>query len=126
MTNSLGLSAEELEIFATGLFFVASRDGVDAQEESMLRDFLKETQCPLPYEQLAELGFCPLEAAQVLRTTHLRRVFLKSAIAMSRADGQINDAERRALGEIADAFQISHVEYGELESQAIAQIPLLA
>ena len=116
--NAAGLSPDEVEVFASGLYYIASRDGVDPREEELLREFLRDTQCPIAYEELAERSFSPLEAAQVLQATYLRRIFLRAAVAMIRADGEYSIPERRALGEIADAFQISNREFGELELEA--------
>lgn len=126
MSASFGLSPEQIEIFATGLFYVANRDGINAAEERMLREFLDETKSGLSFEELPERGFSALEAAQVLSTTYIRRIFLKSAIAMTRVDGIHTYPERQALGEIADAFGMTHVEYGDLEHQAIQEAALLA
>lgn len=126
MSDPAGLSAEQIEVFATGLFFVANSDGLDPSEERMLRDFLEETNASLSFDQLPELGFSPLEAAQVLSTSYLRRIFLKSAIAMTRVDGSYSHPERQALAQIADAFGLTHVEYGDLEHQAIQEAALLA
>lgn len=126
MAGHAGLTEEQIEIFATGLYHVANQDGIDPKEEATLRDFLKDTESALRFEELGEKGFSPLEAAQVLSTTYLRRIFVKSAIAMSRVDGVYSQRERIALGEIADAFGLTHVEFGELEHQALSEASLLA
>lgn len=126
MPASSGLTPEQIEVFATGLYYVANSDGINAAEERMLQEFLQETKSTVRFEELPDLGFSPLEAAQVLSTTYLRRIFLKSAIAMTRVDGVHSHPERLALGAIADAFGLTHVEYGELEHQAIQEAALLA
>ena len=45
-----------------------------------------------------------IEAAATLQTSYLRRIFIRAAIALVRADGVYSNAERHALGTIADAF----------------------
>ena len=59
-----------------------------------------------------------MEAALVLETSHIRRTFMKAAIALVKADGVYSDAERKAIGELADAFDLSNAEFGDIEQQA--------
>jgi tellurite resistance protein len=113
-----GISAEEAELFARGLYFLASLDGINAREERLIREFLAESGASLPYEELEGTSFSPLEAATVLQTTFMQRVFVKAAIALVKADGHFSDAERHALGEIADAFGVTNAEFGDLEQEA--------
>ena len=35
-----------------------------------------------------------------------------------KADGVYSDAERKAIGELADAFDLSNAEFGDIEQQA--------
>ena len=82
-------------------------------------EFLNETGSELTIDLIKEdPSFDPLEATQVLQTTFLRRIFLKAAVALVKADGVYSDAERHALGDIADAFGISNAEFGDLEQEA--------
>ena len=48
----------------------------------------------------------------------MRRVFIRAAVAMVKADGRFTDGERRALGQIADAFGMNNAEFGDLEQEA--------
>ena len=114
-TTTSGLSSEEIEVFASGLYYLAARDQVDPREEALISEFLQETESELTLEEVRNMGFDPLDAAQVLRTTFLRHVFLKAAIALVRADGSYSSAERLALGEIADVFGVSNRTFGQLE-----------
>lgn len=113
-----GLSPEATELFARGLYHVANVDGIDNNEEELLREFLTESGCELKYEDLAEGGFSMHEAAMLLETSFQRRIFIMAAIAMIKADGEFSTAERHALGEIADAFGLSNAEFGDLEQEA--------
>jgi tellurite resistance protein len=113
-----GLTPDEIEVFARGLHFLATVDEMDAREEALIREFLRETGDVVRWEDLASRDFSPVEAAGVLQASYLRRIFLEAAIVLVRADGRYSDAERRALGQVADAFGLSNVEFGELEQRA--------
>jgi len=119
MTDSNhGLSREHAECFARGLYYLASVDGIDDRERKLIDEFLIEAGRPIEYAHLAELGFSATEAASVLETSWIRRVFLKVAVALVRADGVYSDNERRAIGELADAFGLSNAEFGAIEQEA--------
>jgi Tellurite resistance protein TerB len=113
-----GLTPEVIDVFARGLFHLANVDGIDAREEKLIREFLAETGSSLRYEDLPSSSFSAMEAAMVLETSHIRRVFVKAAVAMVKADGVYSDAERHAIGQLADAFDMSNAEFGDIEQQA--------
>ena len=113
-----GLTHEEVDVFARGLYHLATQDGIDKKEEELIRGFLEDAKSNLKWDDLQDTSFSPLEAAQVLDTTYLRRIFVKAAVALVKADGHFSDKERRALGEIADAFGIDNAEVGGLEQAA--------
>lgn len=116
--SDAGITPEEAELFARGLYFLASVDGIEEREEKLIRDFLDESGAALKYEELEGTSFSPIEAAITLSSTFMRRVFVKAAIALVKADGRFSDAERHAIGEIADAFGMSNAEFGDLEQEA--------
>lgn len=117
-TNS-GLSTEAADLFARGLFHLANVDGLEKREEDLLREFLSESGASLKFDELkSDADFSMHEAAQVLETSFQRRMFIMAAIAMIKADGEFSQAERHALGEIADAFGLSNAEFGDLEQEA--------
>jgi tellurite resistance protein len=113
-TDHDGMPREAIEEFARGLFHIASVDGIEPREEKLIREFLAESGCKLAFEQLGDAGFSPIDAAQVLDTSYMRRVFV-------RADGTYSDGERHLLGEIADAFGLTNTEFGDLEQEAAKQ-----
>ena len=117
-SSSGGLTPEVIDVFARGLYHLANVDGLDEREEKLLREFLEETGSTLKYEDLQDSAFSAMEAAMVLETSHIRRVFVMAAVAMVKADGVYSDAERQAVGELADAFDMSNAEFGDLEQQA--------
>jgi len=113
-----GLTPDVIDVFARGLYHLATVDGIDEREEKLIREFLQETGSDLRYEELGEADFSATEAAMVLETSHIRRVFVKAAVALVKADGVYSDAERQAVGQLADAFELSNAEFGDLEQEA--------
>jgi tellurite resistance protein len=113
-----GLSPEAAECFARGLYYLATIDGIDQREKTLIEEFLAESGASTTFDDLDGSTFSPLEAAMVLETTWLRRVFIKAAVAMVKVDGVFSDGERHAIGEIADAFGLSNAEFGDLEQEA--------
>jgi tellurite resistance protein len=101
-----GLTRDQIEAIAAGLYYVAATDGVDEREVAVIRDFLREVGAPELLDRLAELHFDPAEAAKVLGTEWLRSVFLKAAILVVRGDGVVSAAERRALAWISRHFGV--------------------
>lgn len=118
VTTGPGLPPSTIEAFARGLYFVAACDGMEPREEDLLRNLLRETGATVSLEELSKGVFGPEDLAVALETTFLRRIFIRAAVAMVKADGRFTDGERRALGEIADAFGMSNREFGELEQEA--------
>jgi tellurite resistance protein len=113
-----GLTPEVIDVFARGLFHLANVDGIDERETKLIREFLEEAGSETRYEDLKGSEFSVLEAAMVLETSHIRRVFMTAAIALVKADGVYSDAERKAIGELADAFDLSNAEFGDIEQKA--------
>ncbi len=116
--QSGGLEPQEVEVFARGLYFLANQDGIDQNEENLIKEFLEEAGSDLKFEEMKSEDFSAVEAAQMLETTYLRRIFLKAAIALVKADGVYSDKEREALGKFADAFGLSNAEFGLIEQEA--------
>jgi tellurite resistance protein len=100
------------------LYFLANQDGIDQNEENLIKEFLEEAGSDLKFEEMKSEDFSAVEAAQMLETTYLRRIFLKAAIALVKADGVYSDKEREALGKFADAFGLSNAEFGLIEQEA--------
>lgn len=116
--SSGGLSLEVIDVFARGLYHLANVDGMDEREQRLISEFLEETGSGIEFADLEGTAFSATEAAMALETSHIRRVFVKAAIAMVKADGVFSDAERHAIGQLADAFELSNAEFGDLEQEA--------
>ena len=116
--SDAGLNPQEIEVFARGLFHLANVDGMEGREEALIKQFLEESGSSLKFEDLADTTFSATEAAGALEASYLRRIFVKAAIALVKADGTYSDAERHAVGEIADAFGLSNADFGDIEQEA--------
>lgn len=120
MTDSnVGLTPEQVECFARGLYHLANVDGIDDRETKLIEEFLQDASSELTLADLETGGFSLAEAAGALETSFLKRIFIKTAIALVKADGVFSDAERHAVGEIADAFGLSNAEFGDIEQDAM-------
>jgi tellurite resistance protein len=117
--NDGGLGPQEVEVFARGLWYLATIDGeADPREEAMIKEFLEETKSTLAWSEVTRGDFAPLEAANLLEATFLRRIFMKLAVAVVHADGVYTDNERQAIGEFADVFGFNNAEFGDIEQAA--------
>ncbi len=112
------LNPEEVEAFASGLFYLANVDGIDETERTLIVEFLRETESDLTIEKVAESKVNPYDIADMLDTAFQRRIFMRAAIALVHADGKYTDAERHAIGEFADAFGFNNAEFGDIEQEA--------
>lgn len=113
------MTPEEIDVFARGLHHLASVDGIDAREAGLIAEFLREAGATITMDDLKGTSFDKFEAVQVFDKTYMRRIFLKTAIALVHHDGHTSMAERRALAELADVFGLSNVEFVELEHEAL-------
>jgi tellurite resistance protein len=112
------MDAEVVDVFARGLYYLANVDGLEDREQKLIEDFLTEAGSATKFADLKGTSFSATEAAMVLETSFLRRVFVKAAVALVKADGVFSDAERHAVGEIADAFGLNNAEFGDIEQEA--------
>jgi len=102
----MDLTLDQVKTFAAGLYELAAVDGIDEREQAIIAEFLEANgQCALQ-PQLVELGFDPVQAYQVLESSWLRGLFLKSALLLIRADGQVSADERDMLTWMANAFGV--------------------
>lgn len=113
-----GLTPEEVEVFARGLYHLASVDGIEDRERKLIEEFLAESGSDITFDELEKSSFSAAEAALLLETSYLRRIFVRVAVALVKSDGKFTDGERHALGDIADAFGMSNAEFGDLEQEA--------
>jgi tellurite resistance protein len=96
MANNDLMSKNEAEVFAQGLLWVARVDGEDSSETELIRDFLSDAGYGELNENIDSDGFEPHHLL-CLGDSHLRQVFLKTAVGVVLADGKISSAEIDAL-----------------------------
>ncbi len=122
MSQDTGLmNREQAEVFARGLYHLASVDGIDPREVQLIDDFLVETGHRELVGQLGAAGFDVGALARVLKTTFLRRVFLRTAIALVKADGTISAQEDSALRDAAERLGMK-TDLDELLAEPVARI----
>jgi uncharacterized membrane protein YebE (DUF533 family) len=100
------LTRAQIEVFAAGLYRIASCDGIDPRERRIIEDFLKEARATDLADRLEELAFDPVHAYRVLGTSWLRSTFLRAAILLVNMDGRITEAERDMIAWLMAAFGI--------------------
>jgi hypothetical protein len=100
MAKSGPLTSAQAEVFALGLYHIASTDGVDAREIHMIYELLQKFGCAELAARLTEERFDLKRAAHVLDAP-ARRLFLKTAFYLISADGKISEQERRAIERVA-------------------------
>lgn len=102
---------DQAEVFARGLYWLADIDGIDDREVELIRAFLDEVGQRALLGSLAKGEFDATRAADVLETSFLRRVFLRTAIVLLQADRAISPEELEAIRSVAIAFdQQEHLE----------------
>lgn len=105
--SSRAMSRGQAEVFAQGLYYLASVDGIDEREIQLIRTFLVEAGHPELAGTLAAEAFDLEAAVRQLPTSFIRRVFLRTAIALINADGKVSAAEDFALRTIANRFGLA-------------------
>lgn len=96
---------DQAEIFARGLYWLADIDGIDDREVELIRAFLEEVGQRGLLGSLGKGAFDITAAAEALETSFLRRVFLRTAIVLLQADGEISPEELEAVRSVAIAFE---------------------
>ena len=113
------LAAEEVEIIARGLYWLASVDGIEDSEVALIEEFLVETASDWTIESIQEAGFDPRDLPVFLNTPDLRRTFLKAAVALIAVDGRVSYREQQALRYGARLLGLTDVGYAALEAEAL-------
>ena len=105
--DGLQLTAEQVQTIAAGLYALAASDGADDREVAIIHEFVTDAGYPALCSELSTLHFDPAAAFQTLETSWLRRLFLKAALILVRADGVISDAERETFDWMSVAFGVT-------------------
>jgi tellurite resistance protein len=112
------IDAPQAEAMARGLFAVAKADGMHPQEQALIASFYTEVGGTA--RGLAELermpAIAPAELAAALQAGEQRKLFVKTALLLAWADGEVSAAERNRIGEYAQALSVGGEEMGRLEA----------
>jgi len=93
-------------VFARGLYHIAACDGLDEREAQALRVFVERVGLSVSLEALGAEPFDYAEAAEVLESDWLRRVFVQACKLMVQLDGQVSPAERDAMRALGAALGV--------------------
>lgn len=112
------LTQFQAEAIARGLFTIAHSDGLHEREAALVASFWAEAGGSR--HALSELAnreaIGTAELAGVLATPELRRVFLKTALLLAFADGQVSTKESELVRHYAAELELA-AELPTLESQ---------
>jgi tellurite resistance protein len=102
------LSHGAAEAIARGLYAVARCDGIHEREAGLIASFWIDSGGgggPLSDLERAE-SIKPADLASALHSDQERQLFIKTALLLTWADGQVSDAERKAVKDFARALEV--------------------
>lgn len=102
----IGLTGEQIEVFADGLYYFANLDGVHENEIQVIREFLNDVGRSDYIERLPAVEFSVERASRVLDTSYLRRLFLRACLVVCMSDHALTTAEEDALEFLASVLAI--------------------
>jgi tellurite resistance protein len=112
------LERQEAEAIARGLYAVARVDGLHEREAGLIASFWIEAGGGAG--ALSDLerssAITPVELASTLRSEQQRQLFIKTAILLTWADGEVTDAERKSVHDFAAALQVDDATLDKLEA----------
>ncbi|HPH25408.1 MAG TPA: TerB family tellurite resistance protein [Pseudomonadota bacterium] len=112
------LETEQAEAIAKGLFAIARSDGLHEREAALVASFWSETGGSMQaLAQLERSGtVSAAELAAALTTDDQRRLFVKTALLLAFADGQVTGHESTLVRTYTEALGLS-AELSTLETQ---------
>ena len=105
-TQNASLIGQRATVFARGLYYIASCDGIHQRERDALSHLIQEFGLNLTVDELSEPAFDYTRAAFELDSMWLRRTFIQACRIMVQMDGKISTDERDALRAMASALGI--------------------
>lgn len=113
MTNILdpgSFEPEQVRAILQGMARVASADGDDARELTLMSDFLEACRPDVRESlTLAAVRQTPLDLAQArqaLSSVPLKQTFLAACLLVAYSDGQVSSAEQSAVSELIEGLEI--------------------
>ncbi|MDB4965486.1 MAG: hypothetical protein JWN44_1175 [Myxococcales bacterium] len=111
------LERSAAEAIARGLYAVARCDGVHEREAGLIASFWIDAGGGGPLSDLERAeSIKPADLAAALHSDAERQMFVKTALLLTWADGQVSDAERKAVQAFATALQIDAAALAQQEA----------
>lgn len=116
--NEIALDSYQAEAIARGLFAIAHADGMHEREEALVSAFWAESGgSDAAFSELSRREAISSEdLCRALSTPDLRRLFVKSAMLLTLADGTVSEKERALLHSYAEELALKD-ELPALETQ---------
>jgi tellurite resistance protein len=113
----LELSRGAAEAIARGLYAVAKCDGLHDREAGLIAAFWIDAGGTGSLSDLERgAAIHPSELAAALHTEDERRLFVKTALLLTYADGKVTDAERKSVQGFATALGVDATTVERLEA----------
>ena len=112
------LERPQAEAIARGLYAVAKVDGLHEREAGLIASFWIEAGggagALSDLERSATIS--PTELAATLHDDQQRQLFIKTAILLTWADGEVSDPERKIVHDFAHALHVDDATMDKLEA----------
>lgn len=109
--GQIEVSKDDAAAIARGLFALARVDGHDEREGILIKSLWMDAvgyEGEIDLQTIEKLSdITPKELAAALRSIELKRVFVKTALLLAWADGDVSAKEKAWIAEAAGAFGIS-------------------
>jgi len=113
----VNLSHGAAEAIARGLFAIARVDGVHEREAGLIARFWIDAGGGGSLSDLERAeSIKPADVAAALHSDDERQLFVKTAILLTWADGEVSAAEKKAVGEFARALGIDDATLERLDA----------
>jgi DnaJ-domain-containing protein 1 len=115
---STPLEKNHAEAIARGLFAIAKADGIHQREAALIASFWADAGGNFSALSQLERGadITSAELGATLNTPELRQMFLKTALLMAFADGEVSTAESQLVRQYAADLGFTE-QLGQLEAQ---------
>jgi tellurite resistance protein len=111
------LSHNAAEAIARGLYAIARVDGVHEREAGLIASFWIDAGGGGSLSDLERAeSIKPADVAAALHSDAERQLFMKTAILLTWADGEVSAAEKKALGEFGRALGIDDAALEKLDA----------
>ena len=113
----VNLSHDAAETIARGLYAIARVDGVHEREAGLIASFWIDAGGGGSLSDLERAeSIKPADVAAALHSDAERQLFVKTAILLTWADGEVSAAEKKAVGEFARALGIDDATLEKLDA----------